>query len=156
MVKQIVTYVALLLLLFPAIFVEGSTSTSAQKVDEFKDINCEEEMARLDNFTINLQNTPTSKGVIIFHGGRRLGGRLPRRGDAAARAARLKSYLTQRRGIPKEQIIVIDGGYREEWMAELWIVPLGADLPVGSPTIPTKAIKFRKGKARARDFRCEI
>jgi hypothetical protein len=156
MMKQIATYVVLLFLLFPAIFVEAATPISPQKFDEFKDVNCEDEMARLDNFTINLQNTPASKGVIVFYGGRRFGGRLPRRGDAAARAARLKTYLTQRRGIPTEQVIVINGGYREEWMAELWMVPQGADLPVGRPTIPIKEIKFRKGKARPRDFRCEI
>lgn len=154
--KQIATYVALLFLLFPAIFAQASTPTSPQKIDEFKDVNCEDEMARLDNFTISLQNSPAAKGVIIFYGGRRFRGRLPRRGDATARAARLNSYLTQRRGIPPDQVMVIDGGYREEWMAELWIVPPGADLPVGQPTIPIKEIKFRKGKARARDFRCQI
>lgn len=154
--KHTAAYVALLALLLPAILVEASIPISPRKFDEFKDINCEDEMARLDNFTINLQNYPVGKGVIVFYGGRRLRGRLPRRGDAAARAARLKTYLTQRRRIPTDQVIVIDGGYREEWNAELWIVPPGAALPVGNPTIPTKEIKFRKGKARPRDFRCEI
>ena len=153
--KQIATYVALLFL-FPATVAQVSTPISPQKVDEFKDVNCEDEMARLDNFTLNLQNSPAAKGVIIFYGGRRFRERLPRRGDAAARAARLNSYLTQRRGIPREQVIVIDGGYREDWNAELWVVPPGADLPVGQPTISVKEIKFRKGKARPRDFRCHI
>ena len=126
------------------------------KFDEFGDINCEDEMARLDNFAVNLQNSPADKGVIIFYGGRRFRKRLPKRGDAAARAARLKTYLTQRRGIPTDKVIVIDGGYREEWYAELWVAPPGVDLPVGRPTISIKEIKFRKGKARARDFRCQI
>ncbi len=154
--KQIATYVALLALLLPAMMVEASIPISPQKLDEFKDINCEDEMARLDNFAVSLQNSPADKGVIIFYGGRRFRKRLPKRGDAAARAARLKTYLTQRRGIPTDRVIVIDGGYREEWYAELWVAPPGADLPVGRPTIPIKEIKFRKGKARARDFRCQI
>lgn len=154
--KQIATYVALLALLLPAMMVEASIPISPQKLDEFKDINCEDEMARLDNFAVSLQNSPADKGVIIFYGGRRFRKRLPKRGDAAARAARLKTYLTQRRGIPTDRVIVIDGGYREEWYAELWIAPPGADLPVGRRTIPIKEIKFRKGKARARDFRCQI
>ena len=124
--------------------------------DEFGDINCEDEMARLDNFAVNLQNSPADKGVIIFYGGRRLRKRLPKRGDAPARAARLKTYLTQRRGIPSDQVIVIDGGYREEWTAELWIAPLGAAWPTPQRTIPMNQIKFRKGKARPRDFRCQI
>ena len=41
-----------------------------RKFDEFGDINCEDEMARLDNFAIQLQNEPCTKGVIIFYGGR--------------------------------------------------------------------------------------
>lgn len=154
--KQIATYVALLALLLPAILVEASIPISPRKFDEFKEINCEDEMARLDNFAVNLQNSPADKGVIIFYGGRRFRKRLPKRGDAAARAARLKTYLTQRRGIPKEQVIVIDGGYREEWMAELWIVPSAATLPSPTPSVPADQMKFRKGKAHPRDFRCRI
>ena len=154
--KQFATCVALFFLLCPAIFGQASTPTSPQKFDEFGDVNCESEYARLDNFTIGLQNYPAAKGVIIFYGGRKFKGRLPRRGDATARAVRLSSYLTKRRGIPQDQVMLIDGGYREEWMAELWIVPPGADLPVGQPTISIKEMKFRKGKARPRDFRCEI
>jgi hypothetical protein len=134
----------------------SASSAPIRNFDEFGDINCEDEMARLDNFAVNLQNSPADKGVIIFYGGRRFRGRLPRRGEAAARAARLKTYLTQRRSVPVERVIVIDGGYREEWTAELWIAPPVADLPVGRPTIPIKEIKFGKGKARPRDFRCQI
>ncbi len=154
--KQIATYVALLALLLPAILVEASTPISPRKFDEFGDINCEDEMARLDNFAVSLQNAPANKGVIVFYGGRRFRGRLPKPGEAAARTARLNSYLTQRRGIPREQVIVIDGGYREEWMTELWIVPSAATLPSLTPSVPADQIKFRKGTARARDFRCQI
>lgn len=144
-----------LILIWPPL-VTTVTPSQLQKFEEFGDVNCEDEYARLDNFALNLQNSPAAKGVIVFYGGRRFRGQLPRRGDATTRAARLNSYLTQRRGIPKEQVIVIDGGYREAWYAELWIVPPGADLPVGSPTIPLKEMRFRKGKARPRDFLCQI
>lgn len=157
MKKQIAIYLALFALLLPAILVKASIPISPRKFDEFKDINCEDEMARLDNFAVNLQQLAADKGVIIFYGGRRIGGRLPRRGDAAARAARLKTYLTQRRSIPTERVIVIDGGYREDWMAELWILPsVAVTLPAPTPSIPADKIKFRRGKARARDFRCQI
>src|SRR6266545_523697 len=125
-----------------------STSRAAvvatRAFDEFGDIKCEDEMARLDNFAIELQNYPTAKGLIIFYGGRRFRGRLPKRGEAAARAARLKPYLVQRRGIPANQVIVIDGGYSEDWHVELWIVPPGATMPEPNPTVSAKEIKFRK------------
>jgi hypothetical protein len=140
-----------------AFCVSGSTlPQDSRKFDEFGDSNCEDEMARLDNFAVTLQSAPANKGVIIFYGGRHFRGRLPKRGEAAARAARLKIYLVQRRGLPADRVILIEGGYAEEWHAELWIVPAGAPMPALSPTIPLENIKFRKGKPKPRDYRCRI
>lgn len=124
--------------------------------DSFGDVNCESEMARLDNFAIQLQNDPSSKGLIVFYGGRRFRGRLPKQGEAEARAARLKPYLVERRGIPKDQVMVVGWGYSEDWHVQLWIVPRGATIPDRLPTVPAKEMKFRKGKAHPRDFRCQI
>lgn len=146
-----------LLLVVLAFCATGSASlASNDKFDEFGDTKCEDEMARLDNFTVTLQNVPGSRGVIIFYGGRRFRGRLPKRGEAAARAARLKPYLVQRRGIPTDQVIVIDGGFAEEFKVELWVVPPGATMPIPQPTIPIEKIKFRKGKLNPRDYECGI
>src|ERR1051325_8664958 len=50
--------------------------------DEFGDIKCEDEMARLDNFAVTLQNEPSAKGLIVIYGGRRFRGRLPKQGEA--------------------------------------------------------------------------
>lgn len=138
------------------IAVTGSAKDQLPKFDEFGNINCEAEMAHLDNLAVQLQNDPNSKAVIIFYGGRRFGGRLPKRGEAAARAARLKPYLVDRRGIPADRIVVIQGGYKEEFQVEIWVVPAGAAAPAPASTIPAKDIKFQKGKATARQFRCEI
>ena len=144
-------------LISPTFFSKGSGGiTHLQKFDEFSDLNCEGEMARLDNFAIQLQNQPEAKGVIIFFGGKTFRGRLPKRGEAEARAARLKPYLVRRRGIPTTQVIVINGGYAEEWRVELWIIPPGASLPTPFTTVPVTEIKFRKGKANPRDYRCQI
>jgi hypothetical protein len=140
-----------------AFCVSGSTSPqNSRNFDEFGDIKCEDEQAHLDNFAVTLQNGPANKGVIIFYGGRLFRGRLPKRGEAAARAARIKPYLVQRRGIPADQVIVIDGGYREEWSAELWVVPPGATMPAPRPTIPIEKIRFRKGKPNPRDYQCRV
>jgi hypothetical protein len=126
------------------------------KFDQFGDINCEDEYARLDNFAIHLQNEPSAQGYIIFYGGRRFRGRLPRVGEAAARAGRLKPYLVNRRGIPAERVVVIDGGYQETFQIALWIVPLGATPPEAGSTVPANEIKFRKGKVNRRQFQCNI
>jgi len=136
-----------------------------RKIDEFGDICCDDEKARLDNFAIELQNNPEALGYIIFYGGRtrnypychssRL--RLPRRGDAEARAARLKPYIVMTRGVPPERLVVVNGGYREHWQAELWIVPKGEKPPAPSPTLQPGEIKFRKGRrAKRSDYYCEV
>lgn len=100
-----------------------------KKVDEFADVCCEDEKARLDYFSTELHNNPGAQGYIIFYGGRRYGScwyggrryvaRRPRFGEAEARAARIKPYLTNQRKFDLERIIVMNGGYRESWMAEL-------------------------------------
>jgi len=131
-------------------------SDVARKFVEFNDINCEDESAHLDNFAVELQNNPESTGYIIFYGGRTFRRRLPRFGESAARAARIEKYLITSRGISADRIVMLDGGYRETWQAELWIVPRGAVTPKPTPTLRSQEIKFRKGKARTRDYECEI
>jgi len=138
------------------IAVGSQAAASSGPLDEFGDINCEDEMARLDNFAVQLQNAPESKGAIVFYAGKMTGGRLPKRGEAEARVARLKSYLTKRRGIPANRIVVIDGRYDESFRVQLWMVPSGAALPKPAPASPVKQIRFRKGKLNPRDYRCEI
>jgi hypothetical protein len=140
-------------LIFPTMFVNGSGN---RKFDEFGDIKCEDEMARLDNFALQLQNAPQARGVIIFYGGKTFRGKLPKRGEAEARAARLKPYLVGRRGIPSAQVIVMNGGYAEEWMAQLWLIPAGASMPSPDEVVRVTNVRFRKGKANPRDYRCRI
>lgn len=124
--------------------------------DTMGDVNCEAEMARLDHLAVELEKIPSAKAVIIFYGGIRFRGRLPKRGEAAARAARLKPYLVKRRGISADRVIVIDGGYRADWEVEFWIIPPGEAMPEPQSVFEPANIKFRKGKAHPRDFRCKI
>jgi len=124
--------------------------------DEFGDINCEDEMARLDNFAVQLQNEPQSKAVIIFFAGTMRGGKLPKRGEAEARVARIRSYLTETRGVPGERMVIMNAGYDAEFNVRLWSVPPGAELAKPEPHQPVKQINFRKGKVNPRDYRCEI
>jgi hypothetical protein len=152
--RKIVKSASIVLVL--AFSLTGATSDKMRQFDEFGDINCESEMARLDNFAIQLQNEPNAKGVVVFYGGRRFRGRFPKQGEAAARASRMKPYLVERRGIPSERVVVIDGGYKEEFQVELWVIPAEATTPSPNPTIPAKDIKFQKGKATARQFKCQI
>lgn len=140
----------------------AASPTRDRKFDEFGDVPCEDEWARLDGFAVALENDRRAKGYIIFYGGRRHRNPyrrnsrplLPRRGEADARAGRLKPYLVSHRGIASERVVLINGGYREDWTAELWIVPDGAAPPAAVPTVAPEEIKFRKGRARPRDYTC--
>lgn len=138
--------------------------SEARKFDEFADVNCEDEKARLDNFANELQNNPDVRGYIVFYGGKRhqnpnvrnSGLVLPRRGEAQARAARLKPYMHDNRGIDSHRIVVINGGYRAEWTAELWIVPKGATPPMLTPTVKAQEMRFRRGRIKKSDYECGV
>lgn len=153
---RLIAWVAVIPFLCPLPVVRGSSPTDMRKFDDFGDINCEGEMARLDNIALQLQNEPNSKAVLVFFGGTTFRGRLPRRGEAAARAARLKPYLVDRRGIPFNRVMVFDGGYAKEWHVEVWIVPIDLWFPAPQPSVPEGGVKFREGRVNPRDYRCEI
>jgi hypothetical protein len=158
---------SLLLMIFCVIVANAQTGTApseARKFDEFKDVGCEDEKARLDNFANELQNNPDVQGYIVFYGGKRhryptrhnSSPALPRRGEAEARVARLKPYLNDNRGIDSNRIVVVNGGYRDQWAAELWIVPKGAKTPVPTPTVKSQEIKFRRGRIKKSDYECGV
>jgi hypothetical protein len=160
--KRIVFVVMLTLVSGPS-FLERAQQTRGI-FDHFGDTCCNDEKARLDNFVNQLRNEPNATGFIIFYGGRRYRPFcsskrtvLPRRGEAQARASRLKPYILDGwPGFDGKRIVVIDGGYRESWEAELWIVPPGEQPPNPTPTVKPNAIKLRRGRARARDYHCEV
>lgn len=107
----------------------------AQKYDEFGKINNEDEMARLDNFAIGLQNDPLATGYIIIYGGRK-----SKKGYAATTIKRMRTYLVRQRGMDTNRIVTVDGGLREDPSGELWLVPQGAAPPTPSPTVEPKPV----------------
>lgn len=160
-VKRVCETLFISLLICGSIYPVGVPPT--EMFDRFGDVCCNDEKAHLDNFAVTLQNQPGSQGYIVFYGGRRQSYpycnrplRLQRRGEAGARAARLKPYLVNSRGIDAARVIVIDGGYRESWTAELWIVPQGGSPPIPSPTVQPEDIKYRKGRIPKRFYECEV
>jgi hypothetical protein len=94
------------------------------KFDEYGDIRFNDEKARLDNYAIQLQNSPGAQGYIIAYGNCE--------GAAQARADRAKDYLVNTRGIDAGRLVTIDGGCRSDLTVELWIVPTGATPPAAS------------------------
>jgi hypothetical protein len=58
---------------------------------------------------------------------------------------RAVEYLTTARGIGRDRLIFINGGYRESNSFELWVVPQGAEAPRPTPTLtPEQATPTRR------------
>ena len=106
------------------------TITPARRFDEFPSIARDDDKARFDNLAIELQNNPGSTGYVIAYGGRN-----SRAGEADRMAKRAADYLSTTRGISRERLVTINGGYRESNSFELWLVPQGAEAPRPTPTV---------------------
>jgi hypothetical protein len=117
-----------------------------RKVDEFGDMPCGREQARLDNYWLQLSNEAESQGYLIFYEGKYWEGRNPRHGEAFAEASKYKDYLVRVLEIKPDRIIIIDGGYREKFTVELYLCQRGGVMPTASPTLKKTDVRFRKGK----------
>ncbi|MCA1620064.1 MAG: PKD domain-containing protein [Acidobacteria bacterium] len=116
-----------------------------RKIDEYGNINFNNEKARLDNYAIELQNDPTAQGYLVCYGGRR-----GRTGEAQRRCDRAKDYLVTTRGVDASRIVTVDGGFREDLTVELWIVPSGATPPPSSPTVDPSEVRPTRAPTRRR------
>lgn len=94
--------------------------SEARKFDEFGDVQYSDLIARLDNFAIQLQNEPGTKGFIVAYRSHR---DLP--GFSNRTALRSKYYLVNSRGVSQERLVTVDGGEADHLAQELWIVPPG-------------------------------
>lgn len=123
----------------------------SRKIDELHGLDWEGAMARLDNFALELNNIPNSIGVIIVYGGQR-----GRRGEAQAWGKCLKDYIVSRRGINADRIVLVNGGYRESIIVEIWQSVSKEFIPNPAPTVDPKNVKFRKGKIKRWRSLCNI
>lgn len=151
-----------LLLLVSFIISISAQEKEARQIDEFGILPCGDMLARLHNLYLESQKTPDSKIYVIYYGGRfrkehiwsKKGARIqlkyPHRIDALNRAKAIPLLLTTEKPYAgnnfEERIVLIDGGFRQNMETELWIVPNGAALPVPTPTIIEKDIKFKADK----------
>lgn len=121
----------------------------ARRLDELNGFGCEDEIARLDFYAVELQNDPLSEGYVIAYGGRQA-----KRDEAQARLARIREYLVENRGVDSARIKIVDGGHRAEAIVELWVKPVTAIAPAATPTLKKNQV-ILKGKAGKADFSCK-
>lgn len=141
---------ALLLLLAPAASPSKTTGEAAgvfnadpavRCLDEYGNIRFNDEKARLDNFAVELQTDPTTRGYILCYGGR-----VGRAGEARARCDRARDYVMRRLGLQAARVVTVDGGYREYLTVRLCVVPPGGAPPAAVPTVDPRDVKIIKPK----------
>ena len=108
-----------------------------RKVDEFAELTPELEAEHIKYLTDSLYGVNDNTFVIVYAGRNSL------RGYATAALKRIKAPIVAN-GVTSDRIGIIDGGFREEPAFELWIVPVGADMPKATPTIKAKDIIYPK------------
>ncbi len=96
----------------------------ATKVDEYGNVNDEDEMARLDNFALQLASNPNDQACVVVYAGK-----YGKSGDSKVAIGRIRSYLVKTRGVDSSRIVTMDGGKKENPTRELWLVPSGATPP---------------------------
>lgn len=90
--------------------------------DEYQSLKFSDEMARLDNFLIQL-NAHTARGVISV-----VGPSAKARQQAWKRALRAKNYLIKKRKFEPERLLIVDGGFLAETSTRLLLYPIGGFL----------------------------
>jgi hypothetical protein len=148
MKKQFLSFLLLISFLILFSFSAFAQTREARKFDEFGEIPCEELRARLDNLGTQLRSENYSIALIYVYEGKHSipvwneNYVLPRFGESVARTQTMQMRLSFLRYNPKN-FIFADGGFRERFWVEFWIVPKGAKLPKATPTLET--MKYQKG-----------
>ncbi len=101
---------------------------SPRKFDEFESLAFDDDKARLDAFTIELQNNPDAQGYIIMYQGTDKVSMRTRKVDVISK--RTLDYLVKARGIDPRRIVITNWGTRPKTTYELWVIPPGAQPPV--------------------------
>lgn len=105
--------------------------------DIFKNLPLNLEEARLADFAIQLQNNPDWKGYIVVYAGK-----VTRLHEAKTRARQARNYLIQKLNLAPKRIVALDGGYRDEFEIELYLIDRAQPAPTPAPTLPPSEVIF--------------
>jgi hypothetical protein len=108
----------------------ASSEVSPVKIDEYGNLSTDDEAAHLDLFAEKLFKQPNLRGYIVAYSEPRR-----ERGSYLRRIYGIGKYLTYARGIEPNRVVVVDGGYRDKFVTQLWLIPEGAEPPPSVPTI---------------------
>jgi hypothetical protein len=150
MKKQLFSF----LLIISFVFSVSAQTKEARKIDELINYDCDDMLARLDRLASQTMKDSKAKAFIIIYEGRyslNVSNKgenekrifLPRFGESVVRTQIMQNHLLNFRNLPREKILFVSGGFRENHTVELWVVPNGANPPKPTPTLEN--MKYRKG-----------
>jgi hypothetical protein len=105
-------------------FEEYYADTSREKIREI-----------LDAFAQHLKTNPSLRAFLISYGGKQ-----SCRNEALLRARLATDYLSKMHGISSRRSTILNGGYRETWVLELWVGSPSATSPSPKRTINRKQV----------------
>jgi hypothetical protein len=114
----------------------GQEKSASVLFDEFGAIPCDEFLARLDMFFVELRNNPTATGYVIING----------KQEDERQSFRYRGWIrgwTKIRRFDSSRMTIIRGENSEELKIRFWLTPAGANLP-DSPDLGWKSPSISK------------
>ncbi|MDQ3633676.1 MAG: hypothetical protein M3405_04100 [Acidobacteriota bacterium] len=118
--------------------VEQDEKPQAKLVDILKkDANSEFRSLLIDRLLSEIQQNKNSKGAIIIYCGK-----VCQLGEIEAHIRGINHKL-RLRGVNPNDLIIISGGFKENQLTELWLIPENACLPSLKTEIEIEKVKFK-------------
>jgi hypothetical protein len=111
---------------------EPPESEKTELIDEFGRLGHCDMTSRFDNFFQQLSQNPVSVGYVIVYQGTDV---LPASYDSPGMGRMFVNHMYFR-NFDSSRVVVINGGFRTEAGAELWIVHPGGEEPAPKDTVP--------------------
>ena len=109
---------------------DGGVTGAYTPYDQFPFHTLDDIISRLAEFSVRLRKESQLKGYVIVYAGRNK--KVPR---VASFADRARKYLIKELNVNPRAIEAVNGGYREKFTAELYLIPQEWPRPVPSPTM---------------------
>jgi hypothetical protein len=138
----------MLLLLFVFQIALAQEPPKSLLFDSFTYSNSEDASARIDNWRNKLNESSQNRGVVIVYGGQ-----TGKRGEVEAHLRGIKQAFDLK-GIDDKRVTISKGGFREKLTVEFWVVSEGASLPVASPTVDLKKVRFKGVSRKIIPYEC--
>ncbi|HEY8561712.1 MAG TPA: hypothetical protein VIL74_15155 [Pyrinomonadaceae bacterium] len=140
-------------------FTVSAQKPEARKIDEFGDHPCSLVLNAVPAYYVAMGEIPGSTLFIIYYEGKHFKENVwnkklksyeskwvyPRRGDALNRAKEV-GLVAKDNKFSVENLVYVNGGYREKFTLEIWLVPPGAAQPEPASTLTETDVTFEKGK----------